>query len=59
MTIFILSMTVALFCAWLLMDQGFIITGIVVAGLIGLTSGALAARDERRQEDDGIHRQQE
>ena len=50
MTIFIISMTVALFCAWLLIDQGFIITGIVVAGLIGLSSGFLAAWEGHGEE---------
>lgn len=43
----ILPLLVALFCAWLCTINGFPKLGILVAGLIGLTSGFLTARDER------------
>lgn len=46
MAIFILCGVVALFCCWLLILSGLPGWGIIVAGLIGFTSGFLAAHDE-------------
>ena len=46
MGMFILCMAVALFCCWLFILGGLPNVGIIVAGLIGLTSGFLVARGE-------------
>lgn len=43
MTTFIIAFTVAMFCAWCLSNAGFTAEAVIMAGVIGMISGAVAA----------------